>query len=79
MVDQNLEIVEIAFAIVAPGSSELLLDVGMAPLLLTHCCGVLDVVKYVRRSETEQNGKSMIGDEAYLRFGIKQWYDVSAE
>lgn len=41
VVDQNLEIIEIALAIITPRSGELLLNVGMASLFLTHCSGML--------------------------------------
>lgn len=73
MVNQNLEIVKIAFAIIAPRSSELLLDVGMASLLLTHCNGLQ--LKYVRRSETASQQEMKVS----LSLGFKQWYDMSAE
>ena len=36
VVDQNLEIVEVAFAVVAPGSREDLFDVRVMALLLRH-------------------------------------------
>ena len=36
MINQDLEIIKVAFTVVAPGSSQDLFDVGMVALLLGH-------------------------------------------
>jgi hypothetical protein len=46
MIDQNFEIIEIPFAIVAPRSGKLLLDIRVASLLFAHyICRLIDCVE----------------------------------
>ena len=37
MIDEDFEIIEAAFAIVTPWPGQDLFDIGMTPLLLSHC------------------------------------------
>ena len=41
MVNQDLQVVKVSLAIVAPGSGQNLLNVGMFALVLDHCCWFL--------------------------------------
>lgn len=59
MVDQNLEIIEITLTVITPRSGELLLDVGVASLLLAHCSWV--GVMYVCRSKTASLQEQKLG------------------
>jgi hypothetical protein len=44
VVDEDLLVVEVALAVVAPGAGENVLDGGVVALLFGHGCGVGDVV-----------------------------------